>query len=40
MQVHLGDYDGVECAGKTLLGQPSQALVEETLNEVPDSEDP
>jgi len=32
--VHLGDYDGFKCAGKTLLGSPTPDLVEETLNEV------
>ena len=32
--VHLGDYDGFKCAGKTMLGTPSKELVDETLAEV------
>eukprot|EP00960_Hanusia_phi_P060095 764404-Hanusia_phi.AAC.2 len=32
--VHLGSYDGMSCAGKTLLGQPDAGTVQETIDEV------
>ena len=32
--VHLGTYDGMSCAGKTLIGAPDAGTVQETIDEV------